>query len=92
MIDITPGAAAADANRLGGWIDPDATHSREIDDQAVIADSQSGGIVPAAANGRGQVAWRANSTQAITSATSAQLAISRGWRSNIPLYTFRAAS
>ena len=50
MIDIAPGAAAADAHRARGRIDMNKLDGGEIDYQAIVADSQPAGVMAAAAN------------------------------------------
>ena len=51
-IDLAPGAAAAHPNRAGLRIDVDALQRREVDDDAVVAGSQAGAVVTAAADGQ----------------------------------------
>src|SRR5688500_15932437 len=50
MVDLTPDAAAGDADRASGRIDPDSLHVREVDNDAVVADAEPGTVVTATAN------------------------------------------
>ena len=54
-IDFAPGAAAADPDGAGLRIDLDVLQRREVDDDAVVARSQAGAVVAAAADGQEQV-------------------------------------
>ena len=55
MVHIAPLAARAHQHGARGRIHPHVVDGRQIDDQAVIADAQSGRIVPAAADRNPQV-------------------------------------
>ena len=55
VVDLAPGATAADPNRAGLGIDIDRLEQREVDDDAVVTRPQSGAVVAAAAHGQQQV-------------------------------------
>jgi hypothetical protein len=55
MIDVAGGAACTHSHRPVLGVDPHAPHRRQVDDQAVIDAAQTGTIVPAAANGDGEL-------------------------------------
>ncbi len=57
VVDVAPGAAAADARGPGGRIDPDALHRREVDDEPVVAGAEAGAVVAAAADGEEQAVF-----------------------------------
>src|SRR3954467_6934437 len=50
MIHVAPGASAADRDRARGLIDPSVLNPRQIDDQSVIGNSKSSGVMPSAPN------------------------------------------
>ena len=50
VVNIAPGATAANAHGLCRWIDMNILDEGEIDDQAVVTDSQPSGVMSAAAN------------------------------------------
>ena len=50
MIDVAPGASAADCDGARRRIDSRVFDRREIDDQTVIANSQAARVMPAAAD------------------------------------------
>jgi hypothetical protein len=51
MVDLSPGAAAADQNCPSLWVNPGILHEGEINYQAIITNAKAPGIVPAAAHG-----------------------------------------
>jgi hypothetical protein len=55
MIDIAPGASATDGDCAGCRIDTSVFDQSQVDDQAIIANSQAAGIVSATANGEKQI-------------------------------------
>src|SRR5712692_3422961 len=54
MIDITPRASSASGYRARSRVDPRVFHRREIDDEAVVANSQAARVMSATANGKKQ--------------------------------------
>ena len=48
VVHVAPRAAALDPGRTRAWIDADAVHAREIDDQTVVTYAQTSRIVAAA--------------------------------------------
>jgi hypothetical protein len=59
MVDVAPGATATHPHRARPWIDMNVLDGRKVDDQAVIAYSQTAGIMAAAANGNPQIVFPA---------------------------------
>jgi hypothetical protein len=55
MIDIAPSAAALHTHFTARWINSDALHGREVNDQAIIAGAQPGTVVTPAAHGNQQI-------------------------------------
>src|ERR1700722_3008226 len=55
MIDVAGRAARAHSHRPVLGVNPHPPHRRQVDDQAVIDAAQTGTIVPAAANGDGEL-------------------------------------
>src|SRR5436190_16505794 len=55
VVHVGPGATAANANGPGRRVNMDVPDEGEIDDQAIVTDSQTSGIVAAAADGHAQV-------------------------------------
>ena len=86
VVDLAPGAAAADPDGARLRVDPNAVQRREVDHQAVVARPQPGAVVAAAADGEEQVVVAGEVDRlATSSATSAQRAISAGRLSIIAL-------
>ena len=56
MVEIGTGAAALHADRVCGRIDAGAFHPRQVNNEAVVADSQSAAVVAAAADSRQEAA------------------------------------
>src|SRR5712691_584422 len=54
MIDITPRASSASGYRARSRVDPCVFHRREINDEAVVANSQAARVMSATANGKKQ--------------------------------------
>src|SRR5450631_451680 len=57
VVDITPGATTAHPHGACPGIDMNVLDGRKVDDQAVIAYSQTAGIVAAASNGNPQIVF-----------------------------------
>ena len=55
VVDVAPGAAAADAHGARRRIDADALHARQVDDQPVVAHAEAAAVVAAAAHREQQV-------------------------------------
>ncbi len=51
-VHIVPGAAAAHPDRPGAGVDGDVVHPREVDDEAILAQTQASPVVAAAADRR----------------------------------------
>src|SRR4051812_29315362 len=56
VVDVPPGRAPLDPHRARGRIDAHALHWREVDHQPVVADTETGAVVPAATDGNEEVA------------------------------------
>jgi hypothetical protein len=54
-VDLAPGAAAADTDGAGLWIDLDVLQQREVDHHAVVDRPEPGAVVSAVANRQWQV-------------------------------------
>ncbi len=54
VVDVAPGAAAADPRGARHRIDADALHRREVDHEAALAGAKAGAVVAAAADGEQQ--------------------------------------
>ena len=78
--------------RLLPWIDPDAFHAREIDDDAAIADGTATDAMPTAAHGHEQVviASELDGIDHIDNVGAAD--DTAGYLSIMPFQTLRAAS
>ena len=50
MIDVAGGATRTHSDGPVFWIDPDALHQRQVDDQTVIDAGETGRVMPASAN------------------------------------------
>ena len=59
VIDIAPGATAAHAHGPRRRIDMNVLDRRKVDDQAIVADSQTAGVVAAASNRNPQIVFPA---------------------------------
>ena len=66
-------------------IDPHPLHHGQVDHQPVVAAAEAGAVVAAAADGQQQPVVPGECTAAMTSATSAQRAMSSGRLSIMPL-------
>ena len=91
-VDLTPGAAAADADGVGVGIDHDLGDAGEVDDHAVVDDAEPAAVVSATAHGDRPVVARANAMVRATSSGLVQRTISAGCRSIMALWTARASS
>ena len=78
VIDVAGDAAGADPHRPLRRVNPYALHHRQIDDQAVIDAAEPGPLWPPPRTAIGSLLSRPKLTAAITSATSAQRAITSG--------------
>ena len=86
MVDVARRAARLDPHGAARRVDAHALHQRQVDDQAVVAAAEARAVVAAAADRDRASRWsRPKFTAAMTSATSAQRAISRGRLSIMPL-------
>src|SRR5579883_2941003 len=84
MIDITPRVTSSNAHRFRLGINLHIADEREVDDQAIITDSQPSGIVASAPYGNQEIVLARKLTDAMTSATSAQYTIRAGCLSIMP--------
>ena len=92
LVDIGPGAAAADADGVGVRIDHDLAHPGQVDDDPVVDDAEAAAVVSAAAHGDRRVVGAREGDGAPTSSALEQRTITAGRRSIMPLWTARASS
>ena len=72
-VEVAPGGAALGTGSLPSGIDTTTAHAGEVDHQTVIADRQSGDIVPTAADRDRQILLGGEADAATTSAVLARL-------------------
>ena len=92
MIDVPEEGATLDTGGPRVRIDPNATHAREVDDEAVIDRAEPGALWPPLRTAMSSPWSRPKPTAEMTSATSAGRTMSAGRRSIMPFWTRRASS
>jgi hypothetical protein len=80
MINFTPDTSGRDTDGPRGRVYPDTPYLRKVDDQAIVANANSRGVVSSAANSDPEAIIASERTEWITSAASAQRIIGRGCR------------
>ena len=85
MIDIAPRASTTNGDGPSRRINTSVFNRGQVDDQTIIANSQASGVVSATADCEKQIIFSRKFTERITSATSTQRAIARGFLCIIPL-------
>lgn len=56
VVDVAPDAAAVDSPDTSCGVHADALHPGQVDDQAIVAEAQSGGVMASATDGHREVA------------------------------------
>ena len=85
VVDISPGTSGVGADGVVLRADRGAAQQRQVDDQGVVRDPETGRAVTAAPDGELDAMVTAETTQVITSATSRQRAMAAGRLSIMPL-------